>query len=543
MKKGSRSLEEWCKEHNRPELLALYDRQANPLPPSEVPFSTAKEYQFRCSVCGMSWPHAPNKLNRLKTRAFNVITRRNEATCCPYCTGERPSPFYNLSTVIPEAARWWDPERNSVSMEDVLPSTHQAFYLRCPDPECRYQLPEPVRISDRGGKLLCPLCGNGRNTAVTKENCLQSTHPQIAAELDDARNGGITGEMILPSFPDKLWFICSNGHRYPARVSNRVYLDRGCPICNQRRRTSFAEQAFRFYLQKCAPDVQNGQDDPYTGKNIDLLLPSQKTAIEFNSLYYHTTVNKRRRVSADLGKVYALAQYYRVYVIVEEGAELPLMPHPLVQLISVPVFSLNSKVCRRYDDAILELLRSLFPNRDSYPNIDIMRDQLSILQQYVQVPVKNSFESRYPQLAQDWHPTLNGRLTPSMFAPTVSYKFYWVCRNCGRTYQASMGNRAKVNPDTCPLCCHKSRYKSPLLSETYPFLKGYWSEALNALPFSQAVVASEKFGAFELFDGRIVSVRISDLSAWLYRHPDRGVEEYLTRRWEETRKKFLPPAT
>lgn len=541
MKKGSRSLEEWCKEHNRPELLALYDRQANPLPPSEVPFSSGKKCQFRCPVCGIPWPQAPNMLNRLKAWNYNVIKRRSEVTSCPYCAGRRPSPYYNLLTAFPEAKRWWDAERNSTPMDDVLPSSHRAFYLKCPD--CHYPLPRPVRIKDRKGALRCPVCGNGRNTEATEANCLSTVYPQIADELDDARNGGITGRTILPTYSEKLWFRCPRGHRYLARVSNRTYLDRGCPICYQRHRTSFAEQAFRFYLQKCAPDVQNGQDDPYTEKNIDLLLPSQKTVIEFNSLYYHTTVNKRRRVSADLGKVYALAQYYRVYVIVEEGAELPLMPHPLVQLISVPVFSLNSKVCRRYDDAILELLRSLFPNRDSYPNIDIMRDQLSILQQYVQVPVKNSFEARYPQLAQDWHPTLNGRLTPSMFAPTVSYKFYWVCRNCGRTYQASMGNRAKVNPDTCPLCCRKSRYKSPLLSETYPFLKGYWSEALNALPFSQAVVASEKFGAFELFDGRIVSVRISDLSAWLYRHPDRGVEEYLTRRWEETRKKFLPPAT
>ena len=536
MEKGSYSLEEWCIQMNRPELLSLYDQQANAIPPSEVPFSSVKRYKFRCPVCGIHWEHAPNKLNRLKNQSYNVIKHRSETTCCPYCTGKRPSPYYNLSTAIPEAKEWWDPERNSTTIDTILPSSHRAFYLKCP--KCNYQLPKPVRIKDRHRVFLCPICGDGRNTVVTDANCLKTTYPQIAVELDDARNDGITGSMILPSFPEKLWFICPNRYHYRARVSNRTYLDRGCPICKQQKRTSFPEQAFRFYLQKCTSDIQSCQDDVYTKRNIDILLPSQKTAIEFNSLYYHTTVNKSHRASADLGKIYTLAQYYRVFVIVEEGAELPLYLHPLVHTISVPIFALNRKICLRYNDVILELLQSLFPNRDTYPNINIMRDQLSILQQYIHSSVKNSFETQYPLLAQDWHPTLNGHLTPNMFAPTVSYKFYWVCRSCGKPYQASMGNRIKINPDTCPFCCRKSRYKSPLLCETYPFLKGFWSEALNTTPFSQIAVASEKFGVFELFDGRIISVRICNLSDWLYRHPGRSAEEYLNLRWKESQHRY-----
>lgn len=359
MKKKSYSLEEWCQKMNKPELLALYDRQANPLPPSEVPFSSGKKYKFRCPICDISWEHTPNKLNRLKAYDYNVIKQRNEVTYCPYCTGKRPSPYYNLLTIIPEAEKWWDPERNSITMNMVLPSSHQVFYLKCP--KCNYQLPKPVRIEDRGRVFLCPICENGKNTEVTDKNCLKTTYPKIADELDDARNDGITGRMILPSSSEKLWFICPYGHHYKARVSNRTYLNRGCPICNKRNVTSFAEQAFLFYLQKCTSDIQSCQDDPYTKENIDILLPSQKTAIEFNSLYYHITVSEGRRVSTDLKKIYTLAQYYYVYVIIEDGTKLPLPSHPLIKLISVPIFVLNRKVCHRYDDIILELLRSLFP--------------------------------------------------------------------------------------------------------------------------------------------------------------------------------------
>ncbi len=536
MKKGSCSLEKWCKKMNKKELLSLYDLQANPCPPSEVPFSSGKKYKFRCPICSISWEQTTNKLNQRKAHSYNVIKQRKEITYCPYCAGERPSPYYNLLTVIPEAKEWWDSERNSITMDSVLPSSHQKFFLKCP--KCGYSLPNPVRIKhDRA--LLCPICGSGRNTVVTDANCLSTTYPQVANELDDARNDGITGKMILPSFNKRLWFICPNGHRYKARVSNRTYLNRGCPTCYERNKTSFVEQAFRFYLQKCTSNVQSGQDDPYTKKSIDILLPAQKTAIEFNSLYYHTTVNNGQRVSTDLNKVYTLTQYYRVYVIVEEGAELPLRSHPLIQIISVPIFSLTRKICRKYDDTILKLLQFLFPDLDFYPNINIMRDQLLILQQYIRVPVENSFETRYPLMARDWHPTLNGHLTPSMFSPTAQYKFYWICRNCGKPYQMSMVNRVKVNPDTCPFCCHKSHNNSPLLSEAYPFLKSFWCEALNTIPFSQISVASGKFGVFELFDGRIVSVQICKLSAWLHKHPDRTAEEYLNRRWEKSRNQLV----
>ena len=531
MKKGSCSLEEWCKKMNKKELLSLYDQQANSCPPSEVPFSSGKNYKFRCPVCGMSWTQKPNKVNRIKAHNYNVIKQRKEITYCPYCSGKRPSPYYNLSTAIPEAKDWWDSERNSTTMDSVLPSSHQTFFLRCP--KCDYQLPKSVRIEDRGRVFLCPICGGGKNTVVTDMNCLSNTYPQIANELDNARNNGITGKMILPSFNKKLWFICPNGHRYQAKVSNRTYLNRGCPTCDRRNKTSFPEQAFRFYIQKCTSDIQSDQIDSYTKQSIDILLPTQKTAIEFNSSYYHTDINKGQRISSDLNKIYTLTQYYRVYIIVEEGTEYSLCSHPLIQIISVPIFSLTEEVCRRYDNVILELLKSIFPNLDSYPNINIMRDQLSILQQYIRVPIKNSFEAKYPLLARDWHPTLNGHLTPSMFPPTAQYKFYWVCRKCGNPYQMNMSNRTKVNPDTCRFCHHKSRYKSPLLSKTYPFLKSFWCEPLNNKPFSQISVASGKFGVFELFDGRIVPVQICKLSEWLYKHPDRTAEEYLNRCWKK----------
>ena len=190
-----------------------------------------------------------------------------------------------------------------------------------------------------------------------------------------------------------------------------------------------------------------------------------------------------------------------------------------------------AKECYGFQIAVLDLRN---PTRSDGNNVDMMRDQLLILQQYINVAIEGSFEECHPLLAVDWHPVRNGTLTPSMFRPQVPYKFYWSCRSCKKTYRMSMANRLKVNPDTCPFCCHKSRYRSPLLCETYPFLKPFWSVALNSTPFSEAHVASENVGIFELIDNRLVAVRICNLSAWLSSHPDHTAEEYLEQQWEKS---------
>lgn len=70
-----------------------------------------------------------------------------------------------------------------------------------------------------------------------------------------------------------------------------------------------------------------------------------------------------------------------------------------------------------------------------------------------------------------------------------------------------------------------------MLVEAYPFLKRFWSAELNSVPLSLVPVASEKTGVFELLDGRVVPVRISNLSAWLHAHPHHDVEQYLVQQW------------
>ena len=522
----------WCRAHGKEGLLALYD-ESNSQSAEEAAYSSAETRKWRCPVCGMAWTGSTNKMNRLTPGSYNVVKKRPEKTYCPYCKGERASPGYSLLSERPWTGTFWDAERNgepAEALERYLPGTHKKFFFRCG--ACGYAFPKPISPRDIDGELRCPECGEGRSREVTERSCLASRFPQIAEELADELNGELNGWNIRPSYQKSpLWFRCPEGHLYQAWVYNRTGRGDGCPRCGQRKRTSFMEQAIFYYLKKCGRGVRNNQTD--RGSSIDVLLRETQVVVEYNSLYYHMRVRNEREAEAlerSLDKYQRLSRYYRVFVVTEwerEAEALAGLGSPLIHPIPVPVYAYTKKTLSVYNQKILELLRLVFPNSEGYPEVDIQQDELEILAQYVSGAVAHSFQDQHPQLARDWDWRRNGTLAPNMFAPNTLHRFYWVCRSCGRSYRMSMGNRQKVNPDTCPICCRKSRYPSPLLGECYPELRNFWNQNLNRLSFDAGSVASERMGIFNGPEGQVVPVRICNISSWLWNHPDRRPEEYL----------------
>lgn len=530
----------WCKANGKEKLLALYDKN-NSTPAEKAAFSSATMRKWHCPVCGMSWTASTNKMNRRLLSHYNVIKKRPEETYCPYCAGARVSPYYSLLTERPWIREFWDEERNDQPvevLENEKPNTHKKFFFRCK--KCGYSFPKPIAPRDIDEALHCPECGDGKSREVTDRNCLAALFPQIAKELADDLNEDITGWNIRPSYQERpLWFRCpDHNHLYQAWVYNRTGRGDGCPLCSRRKKTSFMEQAIFYYIKKCARDVRNNQTD--RGSSIDIILHDKQIKVEYNSLYYHKQVRYGQEgIERSLNKYRELSRYARVFVVTEWEEEAKMLAgenSPLICPILVPVYIYSKKIFSLYNQKILELLQLIFPDKENYPSIDIQRDELEILAQYVNSAIENSFQKKYPQLAKDWDWNRNGTLAPNMFAPNTAYKFHWICRTCGRSYQMSMLNRQKVNPDTCPYCCRKSHFPSPLLAKCYPELKLFWNQNLNQLSFDDVAVASEQIGIFNLLDGELIPVRICNLSNWLWKHPDRRPEEYLKIQIERQKK-------
>ena len=66
---------------------------------------------------------------------------------------------------------------------------------------------------------------------------------------------------------------------------------------------------------------------------------------------------------------------------------------------------------------------------------------------------ENDLQSNFPEIAKEWHPTLNGELTPKDVMQFSGYNAWWVCEN-NHAYQAPVARRTTKGTN-CPFCANK----------------------------------------------------------------------------------------
>ena len=64
-----------------------------------------------------------------------------------------------------------------------------------------------------------------------------------------------------------------------------------------------------------------------------------------------------------------------------------------------------------------------------------------------------SLADKFPDIAESWHPTKNGKLTPHDVLPGNTSKIWWLCKKCGYEWQAQPHDRQKGRG--CPHCAGK----------------------------------------------------------------------------------------
>ncbi|WP_433943631.1 zinc-ribbon domain-containing protein [Paenibacillus sp. SN-8-1] len=57
-----------------------------------------------------------------------------------------------------------------------------------------------------------------------------------------------------------------------------------------------------------------------------------------------------------------------------------------------------------------------------------------------------------PDIASEWHPSLNGALSPCDFAPKSGRRAWWMCGVCAHEWSATIAQRTFSNT-WCPICC------------------------------------------------------------------------------------------
>lgn len=159
-----------------------------------------------------------------------TIASRNSGCRCPFCTGQKVLKGYNdLQTVNPELSKEWNYEKNGdLKPEDFTENSGRKVWWKCSE-EHEWQ----AKIAHRSNGSGCPYC-SGRN-AIKGENDLQTTNPSLAKEWNYEKNNGLTPMEVMPNSGKKVWWKCSKGHEWQARVADRNK-GRGCHICRKNKK-------------------------------------------------------------------------------------------------------------------------------------------------------------------------------------------------------------------------------------------------------------------------------------------------------------------
>ena len=224
----------------------------------------------------------------------------------------------------------------------------------------------------------------------------------LLSQWHPTKNGDLTPEQVFPKSHKRVWWCCSHGHEWQAIVKSRT-AGTGCPVCARK-------------------VIMPGENDLATTHPH---LVSQ----------WHPTLNDTLTPS----DVFS-GSIKRVWWVCELG-------HEWQAIVSARA-----------------------GNDDGCP----------ICIGKIVLPGFNDLATHFPHVAAQWHPTLNGHLTPDRVAPKSNRKAWWVCEK-GHAYQTIVAIRALHGSNVgCPYCSgQKVLAGFNDLATKHPDIAKQWHPELN----------------------------------------------------------------
>lgn len=417
-----------------PKVAAQWARSLNgQLTPDQVTAGSGRKVWWRC---------------KRRHEWVACVSSRTGGSGCPTCAGFYSKP---LSTTHPELAAQWHPTRNGNLTPDKVTagSARRVWWL------CEKGHEWQVKVYGRSEGSGCPDCAQLRGEP------LSATHPELAAEWHPTRNGDLTPDTVTAGSDRLVWWLCESSHEWRASVGNRAR-GTGCSAC---RRVLVVDRWPELVAQW------------HPTRNVGI-------AVETLSVWDPRPVWWR----CERGHELEMPAHAR-------GRAAHRCPDCALEDKSRPVLALTTRPGLRAEwhptrNAGLDL--EAITTDDSRPMWWLCRlrheweepvaDRLSrgggcrlcAGRRYVE-----SLSVTHPLVAAQWHPILNGDLTPEEFTAGSSVYIAWICEE-GHEWRARIDTRTSGKGSGCPKCDPKRRhYRRESLAVERPDLAAQWHPTLN----------------------------------------------------------------
>lgn len=418
-----------------PELMKEWNYEKNEgIDPTNIGSGSSKSVWWKC-----------NKGHEWRTSIANRTNDSNK-TNCPYCSNRKILIGYNdLFTTNPELKNEWDYKKNKIDPLTIGKGSPKRVWWKCS--ECGYSY-QTICYSRAKMGTNCPNCAK-RNT---KERCIKASlknkqslfdlNPSYLKEWDYEKNMISPNEITIRS-GRKVWWKCPKGHEWleSPHVRGMGY---GCPICNSGTQSSFAEQAIYYYMKKIFSNTKNR----YKVENkyeIDVFIPELNLGIEYDGSRFHKDIAK------DLEKEKRIKSFGIDLIRIKE---LPRNSKKKSEMKSNVIYCQYNNDKLYLNDIIEKIYIKLgISNYD----IDVNRDKILIMEQYLISEKENSIIKFKPELEKEWDYGKNGEIRPEYVPKGSNHKFWWKCQ-FGHNWEASPNSRLRGRG--CPICANINKKKT-----------------------------------------------------------------------------------
>ena len=268
---------------------------------------------------------------------------------------------------------------------------------------------------------------------------LLKNNPEMAKEWHPTKNGSLTPADLTPGSNKKVWWLCTKGHEWRAKVNDRNYRQTGCPYCSGRKACDDNS------LQTINPTLAR---EWHPKRNVSLT-PNDVTPGSSKKVWW--ICSKGHEWSAAVSKR-------------SRGSQCPYCLGRAVGSDNC-LQAVNPKLAKQWHPV---KNGSLTP-RDVTPNSDKRVWWTCARGHDWQATVSNRNRGRgcpycagravcednclktvTPSLAAEWHPERNGRLTSRDVTASSRKRVWWRCEK-GHDWQAQINSRNK-GYGKCPYC-------------------------------------------------------------------------------------------
>ena len=128
----------------------------------------------------------------------------------------------------------WDCKNNALNPDEISPFSHQDIFWICTNGH-QWSAHLDNRVDKNSG---CPYCSGRlpiKGTNDLETHCKNNNLEYLLDEWNYEKNNGLTPADVTSGSDKKVWWKCSNGHEWQARIGNR-HRGNGCPECAKQNR-------------------------------------------------------------------------------------------------------------------------------------------------------------------------------------------------------------------------------------------------------------------------------------------------------------------